>query len=228
MKPSSMLRCLGLSGLAAWVYVKVIRPWHITWGATEIELRRGLPGDQLVSDAKLDATHAITINAPARTVWAWLIQMGQGRAGLYSYDFLENIAGLQFHSSDRIVPELQHLREGDHIKLDPNGVLSLEVNTLQPNSALVLSSGLIDARTMQKADTNCAPPIRYINMSWAFVLEAMDTNTTRLVERIRLDWNPGVCNWVMYRVFLEPISFFMEQKMLRGIKGRAEGSIGRY
>jgi hypothetical protein len=62
------------------------RRWHQHWGATDEEIARPLPGDDLIPDSKLDSTHAITIYAPAERIWPWLAQMGYGdRAGSYSY-----------------------------------------------------------------------------------------------------------------------------------------------
>ncbi len=74
------------AGTMAVTYALVLRPWHRRWGATEEEANRALPGDELVPDPKFHATHAITIEAPPAEVWPWLVQMGQGRGGLYSYE----------------------------------------------------------------------------------------------------------------------------------------------
>lgn len=75
------------------VYALLVRPWHLRWGATDEELEMSLPGDGLVEQPKLNATHAITINAPVRNVWPWLVQVGQKRGGFYSYTWLENLVG---------------------------------------------------------------------------------------------------------------------------------------
>ena len=86
----------------------VLRPWYNRWGATEADVARSLPGDELVPAPMLGYTRAITIQAPVEQVWPWLAQMGQGRGGLYSYDRLENLAGCKIHSVDHILPELQN------------------------------------------------------------------------------------------------------------------------
>src|SRR4051812_23088582 len=76
---------------AAAVYALLVRPWHLRWGATDEEAGEPLPGDDLRSDANVVATHAITIDAPAADVWPWLVQIGRGRGGFYSYTWLENL-----------------------------------------------------------------------------------------------------------------------------------------
>jgi hypothetical protein len=58
-------------------------------GATDQEVRRAMPGDQLIPDAA-STTRAITITAPPEQVWPWLVQLGYGRAGWYSYDWIDN------------------------------------------------------------------------------------------------------------------------------------------
>ena len=91
----------GAGALAAYVFL--IRPWHLKWGATEEELKMPLPGDELVKHPKLNATHAITINAPVAEVWPWLVQVGQKRGGFYSYTWLENLVGCEMSNADQIV-----------------------------------------------------------------------------------------------------------------------------
>jgi hypothetical protein len=91
---SRLLRPLAAAAAAIpSLYLLVVRPWHLRWGATDAEVRQPLPGDELVPESKLVATRAISIRAPASQVWPWLVQLGQGRAGLYSYEWLENLAG---------------------------------------------------------------------------------------------------------------------------------------
>ncbi len=106
----------GLAALAAAsvpvVYALTIRPWHLRWGATDEEFTRPLPGDAVVPDG-IQSTRAITIHAPARAIWPWLVQMGQDRAGFYSFDWLERLAGADIHNADHIIPAWQHLAVGD-------------------------------------------------------------------------------------------------------------------
>lgn len=198
-------------------YVLLIRPWHLTWGASRDEADRSLPGDELVSSPKMVATHAITIHAPATQVWPWLVQIGQGRGGFYSYDWIENQMGLDIHSANRILPEFQDLKVGDLIPLAPGG-FGIPVAMLEPTRRLVLHG---DTRL----DPGVLPinnPEDYFAASWGFYLEEIAAGKTRLVERWRADWNHGLKNWFFMRAFMEPGAFLMERKMLLGIKERAE------
>src|SRR5437763_1782203 len=92
------------------LYRRSGRAWVLNWGATRDEAGYGLPGDELIAAPAGQATRAVTINAPVGCVWPWLAQMGQGRGGAYTYDWIENLFGLGMHSADRILPELQQLQ----------------------------------------------------------------------------------------------------------------------
>src|SRR5262249_19417072 len=97
-----------------------------------------MPGDELVPKPKITSTRAITINAPPHEVWPWLVQIGQGRGGFYSYDALENLVRCDIHSADRIIPQLQRLHPRDLILLAPSGALCFRVSKTQPPPALTL------------------------------------------------------------------------------------------
>ena len=189
----------GAGALAA--YVLLIRPWHLKWGATEEELKMPLPGDELVKHPKLNATHAITINAPVAEVWPWLVQVGQKRGGFYSYTWLENLVGCEMSNADQIVPEWQDLKVGDEVWLHPKAP-PLKVLAIEPGRAIVLEN------------------------SWTFVLHPIDHHTTRLIIRGRGDFNPDLknafLNFILWRGVFEPAHFIMERKMMLGIKERAE------
>ena len=127
--------------LLPWVYFLLVRPWHLNWSVTEEEAHRPLPYDHLVPRPIAQITHAISINAPTEEVWKWLVQLGQGRGGLYSYDWLENLADLEMHSTEEIVPELQGLEVGDLVRLAPERMgaeAGLRVAAMEPGRALVL------------------------------------------------------------------------------------------
>jgi hypothetical protein len=112
---------------------------YLTWGATDEECDELLSGDDLVPNPNLTATRAIAIRAPAGWVWPWIAQLGQGRGGFYSYDFLENLVGADIHSADRIVPELQAIAVGDEIRLGPE--FGYDVAILESGRSLVLRGG---------------------------------------------------------------------------------------
>jgi hypothetical protein len=90
------------------------RRWHLRWGATDAEVASTMPGDAIVPDPSLDATRALTIDAPPAQVWPWIVQIGTGRAGFYSYDLFDNGAR---PSADRILPELQDTQVGDWVPM---------------------------------------------------------------------------------------------------------------
>ncbi len=211
---------VGAATIAATVVLSpLLRPWYRKWGATAGELGRKLSGDALVPHPKLECTRAITIAAPPNAVWPWLMQMGQGRGGLYSFDGLENLAGCNIHSADRVLPEHQRVQPGDLIRLGPSGYPCFAVAAIEPGRALVLRGA--DPKTGQSPPSPL--PETYVNSTWAFVLEKTTGKTTRLVIRSRTDWAPrSFGSTLIWRVFTDPIAFVMERQMLRGIKRRAE------
>lgn len=203
---------------AAAVYTWIIRPWHLRWGTQGGEASAPLPGDDLLANPMLCATHAITINAKPAQVWPWLAQLGQGRGGFYSYDVLENLMGLDIHTANQILPQYQHIQPGDLVPLSPDG-FGFPVAIAEPNRALVLHG---DTRE----DKNPALPVGkddYLAATWGFYLFETGCCCTRLVERWKASWTPSIQNTLFYRLFLEPGAFIMEHRMLQGIKARAEG-----
>jgi hypothetical protein len=221
---SRKLAVLGTTILAA--YTLIVRPWSLRWGATDDEAGQALPGDDLVPNATYVTTRALTINAPASAVWPWLVQIGQGRGGLYSYDWLENLIGLDFHSANRVVPELQDLKIGDLIRLgpEPDPVsggpdLTLAVTTLEPGRALVV-------RTFDRHTSHPIAPGNYmrgeIAGTWAWTLTDVDAARCRLVARYRAAYQPSLAAVAFQHLLLEPAHFIMERRMLLGIKVRAE------
>jgi hypothetical protein len=114
-----------------------LRPWHLHWGATAAEVSKSLPGDEIVAGANFVSTRALTIAAAPERVWAWLVQIGQGRGGFYSYDLLENLTGLKIYSAHQIEAHLQHLAPGDVIAVEPGGS-GYSVVAVEPGRLLLL------------------------------------------------------------------------------------------
>jgi hypothetical protein len=211
-----------VGALAVVAYALVIRPWHMSWGATEEELRRPLPGDEHVARPKALATHGVTIHAPAAEVWPWLAQIGQGRGGFYSYDWLENLFGCDIHNVDRVVPEYQNLAAGDGIKLHPDAP-ALSVVTCDPPRAVVLLGGR-DLQPGMPDDPSFLQLHRLRGYTWAFIIDPKDDHTTRFLARVRADWNDDLLGFFRYRLFLEPAHSIMQRKMNLGLKRCAEAA----
>lgn len=207
-----------LIGTTAYLaYQKAIGPWLRQWGAFQEETKAELPGDELVPGAIFSTTRAVTIQAQPDQVWPWIVQMGQGRGGLYSYDFLENLMGLNIHSADRVLPEFGELQPGDIIPLEPAGS-GYTVHSIKPGEYLLLytdGSGDTEmARALQSAQ---------VKTTWLFLLREMETGCTRLIIRWRAEMNPKSSLYArLMTIGIEPIEFMMERKMLLGIRQRAE------
>ena len=180
---------------------------YLRWGATEQEFDQPLPGDDLVADPDLASTRAINVHTSTDQVWPWVAQLGQGRGGFYSYDSLENLVGCDIHSADHIVPEWQSVEVGDQVRLHPE--VPLQVAAIELGRSLVLRGGV---------QMGSVPPP--YDFTWAFALRERPDGMTRLLVRERYAYTR---RWAPILVeFTEFISFVMSQKMLRGIRDRAE------
>jgi hypothetical protein len=180
------------------LYARYLRRPVLAWGATDEEAGGRLPGDELLEDADGVATRAIAIDAPPSAVWPWIAQMGPSpRGGAYTYDWIENLMGLDMHSADRVLPEFQHPGVGDTIGYGKN---RMRVERVEPERVLAWRS----------EDGNWV---------WTFVLEPRDGGT-RLVSRNRFRLPTLGARIAMLP--MEPASLLMERKMLLGIKRRAE------
>ncbi len=180
------------------VYERMLREPILTWGATAEEAQARLPGDELLEDADGVATRAITIDAPASAVWPWLAQMGPSpRGGAYTYDWIENLLGLNMHSTDQVLPDYQDPRVGDGFGYGAN---KMSFRLVEPEHVLAT----------QSADGNWV---------WTFVLQEHD-GRTRLISRNRFRL-PKLKDKIGM-IPMEPASLVMERKMLLGIKERAE------
>ena len=192
---------------AAAAYILAVRSWQLRWGATGEELGAPLAGDDFIANPDLTATRAITVGTSADQVWPWIAQLGQGQGGFYSYDTLENLVGCDIHSADQIVPEWQTITIGGQVKLHPE--VGLDVAVVEQGRALVLRGGV----PMGTA----SPPYDF---TWAFVLQEQPDGTTRLLVRERYAYTQ---RWAP--LLVEPVAvvaFVMSQRMLRGIRDRAE------
>ena len=216
------------AGVAGFVYALVIRPWQLRRGATDAELGRSLPGDDLVPDPKCGYTHAVTIRASVSEVWPWLVQIGYKRAGWYSHDFLHRLMGIagsvddERGSAKRIIPELQDLQVGDLVEIAPG--MGYIVAGIEPEQALILQSR-IDTGKWESLSSSDPLPEKYLRSSWVWFLEEIDEKTTRLIVRVQSDYNPGLLSTLSAGISNELGSLVMQPKTLRVLKQRAEMSV---
>ncbi len=193
-------RLIALALIAALgaLYPLLRRP-ILTWGATYEESTARMPGDELLEEADGVSTRAITIDAPAASVWPWLAQMGPSpRGGAYTYDWIENLLGLHMHSVDRVLPEFQDPQVGDRLDL---GASLMRFERVEPGHVIAWRS----------EDGNWV---------WTFVLEEHD-GTTRLISRNRFR-QPTLAARVRM-LPMEPGSLVMERRMLRGTRRYRRG-----
>jgi hypothetical protein len=211
---SAVLRPLVLATGAAALGLQAVHARR-NWGATAEEAAASLPGDELVPAPAENTTLAVTVAAPPEEVWTWLVQMGQDRGGMYSYDRLENLIGLRIHSTDEIRPEWQHLAAGDRVVVVPQGYgpmpagYAFTVARVDPPRALVLRQ---------------APPEHPWNGVWSFHVVPAADGRCRLLARSRTEDAPQLGLRMATRIG-EPVTLVMTRRMLHGIKQRAERRI---
>lgn len=202
---SCLAALMAVAGVAA-LYKNGLRPWMYRWGATDHEITAQLPGDELVATTGPSTTRAITIDAAISEVWPWLAQIGEDRAGFYSYSWLERAVGAHIHNADSVHPEWQDIRVGDTVWLarrygEPARQVVAAVDT---NSHLVLMSPDDFERVQRGLKAKGA---------WGFYVFEQG-GWTRLLVR-------GSGGLVGHAAF-DIAHFVMEQKMMRGISHRAE------
>ena len=197
------------------VFLTIVRPAYLNWGATAEERIRPLPGDDIVPQSGSQATRAITIKAPLSTVWPWLAQLGQDRGGFYSYDLLENAVGCDMPTDDVLRPDRQNWSLGDRLWMYPphkaGGIGFATLRSYEPGHALGFATRL--------TGTSLAEPE---NGSWSFVAIPLGAHTTRILVRGR--GAPRTSIWLLAfdRIFFEPVHFMMERRMLIGLQQLAE------
>jgi hypothetical protein len=200
------LAVIALIGVVMAAYVLWARPYQLHWGATNEEVQRPMPGDELDPNSTFLATRAITINGTPQEIWPWLLQMGYTRAGFYGYDILENLGsprGIQ--SAQSILPEFQNFKVGDEVPISPASTLVFYA--IEPNQYLIWRG--ITGRG-----------------SFTWVLYPLDKNHTRLVSRVRWSYPSWTQPEALFLdLFTEFTDHLAVRKILQGVKGRVEGRI---
>lgn len=199
------------AGTAAAAFV--LTGTHRELGVSPAEARRRLPGDELLLQADIQNDRAITIAAPPEKVWPWIAQLGQDKAGFYSFEVLENLIGCDIHNADRIVPAWQNPQVGDPFPLAPG--MELRVARVEPEHALVITS-----------EGGAAPQDMGFEFTWSFVLswlpEQVGGPGTRVHVRERYDTHSSRVHTITE--FTSIASAIMSWKMLQTIKKLAEGA----
>ena len=209
----------GLLAAAGSVYAS--RWWHARWGTRGAEATAPMPGDELLSDAQLVATHALDIDAPPAQVWAWVVQIGADRGGFYSYSWIENLVGCGLENADRIVPEWQTLAAGHSIRFHPRVPPVLVAHCAAPHTLVLFQCR--ERRSGASIAPNTPRPAQYDAFVWSFALRPTESGGTRLIQRFRIGWSRSLLRWIFFFLFVDPGHFVMEHGMMRGIKARAEG-----
>jgi hypothetical protein len=229
-----LIAIAALAAVAFATFRLMVEPWWRSWGVVPNDVARPLPGDEIIPDAATSDTRSVTIAAPPETVWPWLVQMGYGRAGWYSYDMVD----MSGTSADRIDPALQDLKVGDVMPTHPGG--GFLVKLLEPNHALVLYADTELMREQEDAARaagleapsanvratgalmETAQPVDF-TASWAFVLEPMPSGETRLIERFRARFGQSDKPWTRYTLPVMGFGVFvMVRRQLIGIKQLVE------
>jgi len=183
-------------------FARLYRPWHLRWGATDTELAMTLPGDELVPAAEFDATRALTVAARPEDIWPWIVQMGYGRAGFYSYDLLDNVGR---PSATELIPELQRPEQGDWVAMS---------GTVNDNTAFRVHS-FETGRWMLWAKPGS---------TWLWSLRPIDERHTRLITRLKAAYRWTRPTIVTDLLLMELGDFPTMRRCLLGIRRRAEAS----
>jgi hypothetical protein len=181
------------------LHLALIRPWQLRWGATDEEIERSMPGDNIVPKPSFNATRAVTVNAPANNIYPWIVQMGINRAGWYSYDLLDNLAR---KSAENILPEYQNLKIGDLVPMSPDGKQGTWVKDFGKNRWMLWWD--------QTGDS-----------TWVWGIYPEGENHSRLVTRVRMKYRWHSVS-ALFNLLIEFFDMPMMRKSLLGIKRRAE------
>lgn len=180
-------------------YLALFRPWQLRWGATEEEIGRPMPGDEIVEGPTFNATRAVTITASAEDIYPWIVQIGVTRAGWYSYDILDNLGR---RSAERILPQFQDIQVGDIIPMSPDGKSGMWVKDFRANKWILWGD--------KKGDS-----------TWAWGIYPEAESLFRLVTRVRIKYR-WLSPSILFSLLIEFFDILMMRKCMLGIKRRAE------
>lgn len=219
-KRGGAIRALGaFLGIAGWGYALFVRPRMLQWGATDEEVKELYPRADLVPNGVRSATMATTIDAPPERVWPWLVQMGYGRAGWYSWDRLDNFGD---RSAERIHPEWQDIHVGDFLAPEVGATArAWQVAALDPQRFLCLraSFDLRQGRWYDPAEPQ--PPFSTLS-TWGFWLKTTPEGRTRLIVSGYWSMKPKWLQPIFSVLVLEPSHWIMQTRQFTNLKRRVE------
>jgi proline iminopeptidase len=211
-----------LGTYAAYVAHGLAHPGLLVPNGASSDANRILPGDNLVTAPTWATDFSTEIAATPEDIWPWIVQIGYGRGGWYTWYPLDNNG---VASADIIVPALQRLAVGDVVPDGPRakeGFGVWRVVELEPERSMVLYSHRhpTTGRELQAADAL----VPSIACSWVFALQPECATHTRLHVRVRAklytEGNPVSAR--LARWFFGLGDTVMENTMLEGIRQRAE------
>lgn len=198
MRPFTLVSISILLGIVLF-YLTRFRPWQLRWGATDEEINRSMPGDDIVGKPSFNATRAVTINGPAESIYPWIVQMGTTRAGWYSYDVLDNLAK---PSAESVLAEHQNIQIGDVIPMSPDGKQGMWVRDFKKNKWMLWWDKQGDS-------------------SWVWEIYPEGEAHSRLVTRVRVQYR-WFSPTIAFNSLIEFFDILMMRKSMLGIKRRAE------
>lgn len=219
MRPGSkkwqriLFRIALISLIIAIVYSLFIFPSLIRWGATKEEFNNSLPGDELIKNKEYKNTLAVTVHATPSQIWPWIVQMGQHRAGFYSYTWLENLFGCKLHNADSIHSEWQNTTAGYYEcvcqsakkKNMPGWIVAI----IEPDKSFVWKG-------------------KEGEWMMGLYIDSVDANTSRLLTRQQFKMpSAWSVSWILEKVWFGWAHCLMQHGMITGIKKRVEKNLRR-
>jgi hypothetical protein len=208
----------GVAVMAAALLTPFGRAPRSHWGVRREEAASTLPGDELVPEPAWGYTHGVEIRAQSADVWRWVAQIGSDKAGFYSYQALENLAGCGIRNAESVHPSWE-VGLGDELRLHPS---------MPPPRVVALEKGrYFVAHTPLDAEAKAAAR-PWTTMSWLFLVEPLGPERCRVVSRFRASCSNDLATRLAFGpTLLEPVSFAMDRRMLLGIQERAERASNR-
>lgn len=227
--------CWAVTG---WVLGGFMRRVSIRTGVSDEEALGPLPGDEFIAHPMVEWTRGVTVRAAAERVWPWLAQMGYGRGGWYTPQWVDLFANRWVFrvrhpfpaSASRLLAEYQHVAVGDLICDGPDYASYFRVLRVDPGHAVVYRSirhprrgspiDITDPQAPQRAEEQLREAGTYFDFTWALILNEAPGQRTRLLVRTRANYSPCAFRFLTLPLGLFDATYGLAQ--LRAIARRAE------